>query len=441
MRRFVLPMMLCIIAVTVIVARNDGTDGYRVDAVFDSARSIVPGQVVKIAGAKVGTVEGVHLTSARKARLELEIDQRFAPFHDDATCRILPEGFISENFVQCDPGTPGRTPLEPAGGGRTPTVALARTAVPVQLQQVIDTFSLPVSQRIQVLLSELGIASAGRGEDLNALLRRANPALASTNRLLAVLKAQRAEIGRAVVETDGVLARLKTRDRDIERFVSNAATVASTSAEHREGLRESLRKLPPLLAQVRPAMDSLDGAATALTPTVRSLRRAAPGLEQLNRSMLRFANSGGPAVRAVGSASAAGSRAIPTSRPVARQLDRFARRAADPSRLARELLVNLRDVGGVENLLNFVYTLATLTSSFDAVSHIIGFNISVQEQCFVDPNARGCVHKYDSPGQGRIPVNDPDNPAVRRAAGKPRDLKLPRDTARDLRRTIERILK
>ena len=45
----------------------------------------------------------------------MSVPRRFE-FHDDASCNIQPEGLISENFVQCDPGTPGKAQLggEPA---------------------------------------------------------------------------------------------------------------------------------------------------------------------------------------------------------------------------------------------------------------------------------------------------------------------------------------
>src|SRR5690606_13042664 len=128
---------------------------------------IVPGQLVKLAGARVGTVKEVNLTKDRKAAFRLEIDEKFGPFRDDASCKILPEGFISESFIQCDPGTPGKPELStrPDHDG-LPTVPVERTVASVQLQEVIDTFNLPVAERIRAILTEFGIASAGRADDL-----------------------------------------------------------------------------------------------------------------------------------------------------------------------------------------------------------------------------------------------------------------------------------
>src|SRR5258708_34557887 len=89
----------------VIVDGGTSKGDYRVDAIFDVARGIGTRQVVKIGGAAVGTVVGVHLTGDNKARVEMSIDPRFAPFRADASCRIGPEGLISENFVAGGPGS------------------------------------------------------------------------------------------------------------------------------------------------------------------------------------------------------------------------------------------------------------------------------------------------------------------------------------------------
>ena len=125
-------------AALIVLTSRDGASGYRVSAVFDSARGIEGGMTVKIAGARVGKVRSVHLTPSRKARIDFEVPARFGPFHADARCRILPEGAISENYVACSPGTPGR-PILPAPDGR-PTVPLSHTTVPVTLQDVIEIF-------------------------------------------------------------------------------------------------------------------------------------------------------------------------------------------------------------------------------------------------------------------------------------------------------------
>src|SRR3954447_17765152 len=103
---------------------------YRVDALFDTAKGIIPGQLVKVAGVRVGTVQDVTLTRDFKARVEIEVDPRFGPFHTDARCEIRPEGLTAENFIQCEPGSVSAKALAPSGE-TPPTVPVSQTSVPV----------------------------------------------------------------------------------------------------------------------------------------------------------------------------------------------------------------------------------------------------------------------------------------------------------------------
>ena len=154
-----------------------GSSTARFDVIFDDARGLVGGQLVKIAGAKAGTIENVVVTPDFKARVEATVDSRFMPFHRDATCTIRPEGLIAENYVDCDPGTPASPPLQ-STGAHPPTVPVANTTEPVSLLDLFNIFNLPTRQRFTAIVNELGIGTAGRGQDFNEILRRANPALA-----------------------------------------------------------------------------------------------------------------------------------------------------------------------------------------------------------------------------------------------------------------------
>ena len=459
MRRALLAAAALIAVLAIALAgRSDGDRYYRFDAIFDTARGMVPGQLVKIAGAKVGTVQDVTLTKDRKARMTFEVDRRFGPFHADATCRILPEGFVSENFVECDPGSPDRGALRAAADTGTPTVPVNRTQVSVTLQQVIDTFSLPVSQRVRVLLTEIGGAAIGRGGDLNALLRRANPALDQTRRLLAILRRQRSDLRSSIEQTDRVLAQLAGRDAQVRAFVDRAAVVAGTTAQRQPGLRASIRRLPPLLDELDRSLTSFDRASRNLAPTARRLRAAAPGLAEINRRVPAFSKAGIPAVRSLAAAARQGTTAAPALTPIVQRLSEVSGRLAQPMALTREFLVSLRDTGGVESILNMLYGLTTLSTTFDGVSHMLSVSLVLAVKCIVDQTDPSCSQKFDGPGKGRIPINGPggeplsagrpsNEPGATPRAGGSRSASprytakdLPDRTRRELLRTVDQLL-
>src|SRR5438270_13412241 len=128
------------VALVVVLSSGSGKAGSsaRVDVIFDDARGLVGGQLVKIAGARAGQIDNVVLTSGFKARIEASVDARFMPFHQDATCTIRPEGLIAENYLECDPGTPG-SPVLRSAGGEPPTVPVTHTTEPVSLLDLFNT--------------------------------------------------------------------------------------------------------------------------------------------------------------------------------------------------------------------------------------------------------------------------------------------------------------
>jgi len=82
-------------------------------------------------------------------------------------------------------------PLPPLKGGDTPTIRIERNHSPVDLDLVFATLRLPYRQRLAIVVNELGTGLAGRPAELNAAIRRANPALQRANHVLAILDRDR----------------------------------------------------------------------------------------------------------------------------------------------------------------------------------------------------------------------------------------------------------
>src|SRR5437763_3847235 len=101
-------LLVCLLvaaAVFSVGATSNSGSNYQVRAIFDDAASAVPGEDVKIAGAKVGSIDSMDVTPNKKAAIVLNItDAGFTPFHNDATCTIRPQSLIGEKYVECTPG-------------------------------------------------------------------------------------------------------------------------------------------------------------------------------------------------------------------------------------------------------------------------------------------------------------------------------------------------
>ena len=85
------------------------------------------------------------------------------------------------------------------------------TSSPVDLDLINNIMRLPYRERFRILLSELGTGLAGRGEELNEVIHRANPALRETDRVLAILARQNHVLARLARDSDAALGAAGSR--------------------------------------------------------------------------------------------------------------------------------------------------------------------------------------------------------------------------------------
>ena len=374
-------VIVALAAVAAIVAGcgvGTGSSGYRVNAIFDSASFLIPGQDVRIAGANVGTVTDVKLTpDHRHALIEMSIDRRFAPFRSDADCFIAPQSLIGERFIQCAPGTPAGHPLP----GKVPTVPLANTHSPVDPDLVAATFRLPVRQRLSIILSELGAGLAGNGQQLSGAIRRANPAIQATQDVLRIVDRDRAILGRLVDRSDQVIAQLANRRDRVASFIQEAADVSQTAAQRDGAISEGLRRLPGTLDQTRASLAALGTLANRSRPLLGDLQTAAPPLDRLVSDTPPLANAARPALQHLAAMSRTGTTTLRAGAPVVSRLRTFARLGVPSGDLVTQLNESLRDRGVVEGILTFVYNTALSISRYDKTGHILPSYLVANPQC------------------------------------------------------------
>lgn len=342
----------------------------RFDVIFDDAKGLVAGQLVKIAGAQAGTITAVRLTPGFKARIEATVSPQFMPFHRDATCTIRPEGLIAENYLECDPGTPGSPALR-SSHGYPPTVPLSHTTEPVGLLDLFNTFNLPTTERLSVLINELGVATAGQGQDINRILLRANPTLAVARQTIAILLRQQAQLGTVLDSTDTLAKQGAAHTPALQRFLTRAASLSTLTAQHRGPLAQSISRLPRLLTAADPALTQLDAVATGGTPLLNQLRLATPALDQVSSDLKPFVAAAGPALTRLSSSLKTSIPALRQALPLTRHIAAYARRSLPSTELAARLYENLQRHGFVEYFLSVVYYVTASLARFDSTSHML----------------------------------------------------------------------
>jgi virulence factor Mce-like protein len=393
---------LCAAAVAFLVAgpaapSGKAGDSLEVDALFHNAAGLVGGEDMKVAGVPAGTVKSVELTDGRLARVRLEVAAPFAPFRADARCEVRSQSLIGERFIQCDPGTPAAGALPTPSGAEVPTVPADQDSAPIDLDLLFDVFHQPYRERLAIILNELGAGLTGRGEDLNEIIRSANPALADARRVLADLNGQRAELQQGIDQTDRVLASVAAHPTSVDRFIGKLAGVSERFGRHRTALGESVARLPGLLAQAEPALRELDGLSVEALPVLHNLRLAAPGARELAGQLGPLGHSARPTLARLGRSAGKGRTALDRSVPFLDSLRRTLTELRPITPTARSLVESLVERGGTEGLMRFFYNAALATSRFDGTSHIFPAHL-VAGACGLykanEPPVEGCHGRF-----------------------------------------------
>ena len=114
-------------------------------------------------------------------------------------------------YVDCNPGTASAPQLKriASGPGKGDYyLPVTRTSSPVDFDIVQDIYQEPVAQRLAIILNELGTGLAARGSDLNAVIRRADPALGNTDQVLKILAGQNRALAKLATDSAAVLGPL-----------------------------------------------------------------------------------------------------------------------------------------------------------------------------------------------------------------------------------------
>jgi phospholipid/cholesterol/gamma-HCH transport system substrate-binding protein len=381
MRRIVIIGLLVAIVPWIVIGivreagDDDTTDAYYVRAIFDNASTIVQGEDVKIAGVPVGVISDMDVTDEEQAAVTLRIDdENFTPWKADASCTIRAQGLIGEKFLECEPGStdaPALRRIEEGDGEGERLLPVENTSSPVDLDLINNVMRLPYRERLSLLLDELGTALAGRGEELNEVIHRANPALRETDEVLAILAAQNRELARLARNSDEVLGPLAREKEAFADFVVQANETGEATAERRDDIARGIELLPEFLAELEPLMADLEGFADQGIPLLRDLGDAAPALGRMIQSQGTLADASREALPSLGDALERGRPALLRSQPLIKDLARLGKQLAPTSVDLDDLLRSLDQTGGLERLNELLYYSGLSVNGFDDIGHYL----------------------------------------------------------------------
>jgi phospholipid/cholesterol/gamma-HCH transport system substrate-binding protein len=357
------------------------SSGYQVRAIFDNADFVIPGEDVKIAGVKVGSVDSLSVTKQKKAAIVLNITQGgFQDFRTDAHCTIRPQSLIGEKYVECTPTAPhppgsplpAKLPVINKGDGKGQHyLPVQNTSSPVDPDLINTILRQPNATRFAIIINEFGTGLAGNGKALSEAIHRANPALQSLDKVLAILANQNQVLADLARDSDTVLAPLSAQRQHVADFIVKANTVNQATAERSAALRTNLQLLPRFLQELRPTMNRLSGLSDEMTPVLQDLHAQAPAINRLIEQLGPFSEAGRPAIRSLGQASQVGIPAVRAFNPIVNQLNEFTRAAAPVAANLSGILQSFQQTGGVERLMDYIFFQVAAINGFDSVGHYL----------------------------------------------------------------------
>jgi len=373
---------LLLLAALVVLLLGTGASGggdYRVRAIFDSASFIVPGEDVKVAGVKVGAIESLDVTPDNKAAIVLRIDDpAFQDFKQDAHCTIRLQSLIGEKFVACEPTLPKGADTPPApslhkiqrgpGTGEY-LLPVTNTSSPVDIDLLANIMRLPERQRFAIIINELGVGLTGDGQELNTVIRRADPTLYQFDQVLGILAAQNKTLARLATESDAALAPVAQQSRSISDFIDKAGATAAATAARGDAMEQSFAKLPAFLQQLDPTVKRLREFAAAGTPVMTNLRAAAPSVNTVFRQLGPFSQAALPTFRTLGNLADTGRQALPAAEPIIRDIHSFAQEAKPFASVLARGVTSLQGQHGIQRLLDVILFTAGTVNGFDSIGH------------------------------------------------------------------------
>jgi ABC-type transporter Mla subunit MlaD len=386
-RRIAIGAVAAALLVALIVALGAGGDGdddgtYKVRAIFNNGSYLIPGEDVKVAGAKVGVVDELEVTDDLRAAAVLRIDEAgFKDFRKDASCEIRIQSLIGEKFIDCKPteprpeGTPPppELPKIPEGqdGEGQRLLPTSQTVTPVGEDQIRDVMRLPYRERFAIILNEFGTGLAARGKDLRKVIRGANPTLRELDKVIAILAKQNHQLARGVTAGDKVLAEwARTKEATADTIVQ-ANIAAQATAERREDLQRNFELFPEFLRQLTPTMQDLGDLADQLVPTLQNLNPVASDISDILIALGPFSRAGIPAFKTLGDTADIAGPALIAADPMIEVLGDFTSGARKLALPLQQLLVSVDKTDGFENFMDLIFNLNMSVNGYDQFGHYL----------------------------------------------------------------------
>jgi phospholipid/cholesterol/gamma-HCH transport system substrate-binding protein len=315
-----------------------GQHRFVLNAELSGAPGVMPGQgqMVTVSGVPVGEIGKVSLKNG-KAVLRLDIKERYAHVHRDATILLRPKTGLKDMVAELDPGTKG--PDLKSGA----TIGTGSTKPDVNFDEFLAELDVDTRDSLVLLIGGAGTAlGKGNGDDLANTLRRFAPLSRHAAQATELVAQRRMKLKRLMHNLSLLASELGDRDKELGTFVNASNEVFRRFDHQNDALAKTLDLLPGTLQTAQPALAKLDKLGATLTD---GLKKLGPGVKDLGPTLaaLRpFAKETTPVLR--DQIRPFTRDAQPTAKKVVPAAQRLAKATPDLAKLTDELNVLVNEL-------------------------------------------------------------------------------------------------
>jgi phospholipid/cholesterol/gamma-HCH transport system substrate-binding protein len=254
-----------------------GGGGYTVRLRAINAQQLVNGNLVELAGVKVGSVTDRRITDDGEAEIEIELDDDHAPLRE-GTQAIIRQGSLSSvanRYIELHLPSEDQAGRDIPDGG---VIDKNHTTTGVELDQFFNTFDRPTRRALRGFYRGNYGNYAGRGEEANRGWRYLNPSLSGSTALLRELGRDEPVLENFLVSSSRFVTALADRRETLGPLVSNLNRTTRALADEKEALAEVIERFPPFMrtanttyVNLRATLDDLDPFVEASKPVARKL--------------------------------------------------------------------------------------------------------------------------------------------------------------------------
>lgn len=251
-----------------------GTRYHEFQVTFPTADGLVSGSDVLEAGSKIGTISEITPTQDNSALVTVQVSDDHWPLHNGTTADIRPKSLLGEKYVDIHDGSATNVALD-----TSVVLHEKQKAVPVELDQFINSLDEPTRNAARVLLNDLGAGVAGRGQSLNEAIAAGKADLKNLAVFGTTLNNRDPDLDRILVGLDGVLGKITTNDQLVQmsQLITNGQTTLNAIETQKTAFSRGF-------VDAQTALGELNTAIAGAVPSLRTTLGVAPQLLNLTSS-------------------------------------------------------------------------------------------------------------------------------------------------------------